>query len=73
MRHAYMTQLHLPGPIFRELVIWALQSLPDEILVGLDVDANRKHIDEVELMFEGQEHVQISSEGKDMSSRKPMV
>ena len=57
MRHAYAAQLHLPGPIFRELVVWALQSLPDEILVGLDVDADRKHIEEVESMFEGQEHV----------------
>ena len=57
MRHAYAAQLHLPGPVFRELVVWALQSLPDEILVGLDVDPNRKHIDEVESAFEGQEHV----------------
>ena len=51
MRHAYAAQLHLPGPVFRELVVWALQSLPDEILVGLDVDPNRKHIYEVESAF----------------------
>ena len=57
MRHAYAAQLHLPGPLFRDLVIWALQSLPDEILVGLDVNADRKNIEEVEYAFEGQECV----------------
>jgi len=57
MRHAYAAQLHVPGAIFRDLVIWALQSLPDEILVGLDVDGERKNIEEVEVAFEGQEHV----------------
>jgi len=57
MRHAYAAQLHIPGPLFRDLVIWALQSLPDEILVGLDVNADRKNIEEVESAFEGQECV----------------
>ena len=57
MRDAYAAQLHLPGPIFQDLVIWALQSLPDEILIGLDADSERKHIQEVEAAFEGQEHV----------------
>ena len=72
MRHAYAAQLHLPGPVFRELVVWALQSLPDEILVGLDVDPNRKHIDEVESAFEGQEHVSNLLEVRATSSRRLM-
>ena len=31
---------HLPGMVFADIVWWALQALPDEILVGIDVDAN---------------------------------
>ncbi|MBT3652153.1 MAG: hypothetical protein HN541_02450, partial [Euryarchaeota archaeon] len=57
MRHSYAAQLHLTGPLFRDLVIWALQALPDEILVGLDVNPDRKHIEEVQNAFEGHEHV----------------
>ena len=38
-RESYTAQIHLPGHVFEELVWWALQALPDEILVGLDVDA----------------------------------
>lgn len=57
MRHSYAAQLHLTGPLFRDLVIWALQALPDEILVGMDVDPDRKHVEEVQNAFEGDEHV----------------
>ena len=38
-------------------MIWALQALPDEILVGLDVNPDRKHNEEVQNAFEGNEHV----------------
>ncbi len=57
MRHSYAAQLHLTGPLLRDLVIWALQALPDEILVGLDVNSDRTHIEEVQNAFEGNEHV----------------
>ena len=56
MRHAYAAQLHLPDLFFVSSSCGRF-SAPDEILVGLDVDPNRKHIDEVESAFEGQEHV----------------
>ena len=36
-RNGYVAQLHMPGDVFQSLVWWALQSLPDEILVGLDI------------------------------------
>ena len=39
MRHSYAAQLHLTGPLFRDLVVWALQALPDEILV--DIEENK--------------------------------
>jgi len=52
-REGYMAQVHLPGEVFQSLVWWALQALPDEILVGLDVDEHRRHRPEVEAAFEG--------------------
>ena len=54
-RHGYMTQLHLPGEVFQSLVWWALQALPDEILVGMDVDPDRPHRPEIQAYFEGDE------------------
>ena len=45
----------MPGEVFQSLVWWALQSLPDEILVGIDIDAERPHRKEVETYFEGEE------------------
>jgi len=54
-REGYMAQIHMPGEVFQSLVWWALQSLPDEILVGLDVDPNRLHRPEVETYFDGPE------------------
>ena len=50
-REAYTAQVHLPGSVFGELVWWALQALPDEILVGLDVDSNQPHVEEVDERF----------------------
>lgn len=55
-REAYAAQVHLPGAVLQDLVWWALQALPDEILVGLDVDPARPHRDEVEDAFAGEAH-----------------
>ena len=50
-RESYTAQIHLPGRIFEELVWWALQALPDEILVGMDIDSKTPHHPEVESKF----------------------
>ena len=50
-RDSYAAQLHMPGEIFQELVWWALKSLPDEILVGLDIDVNQQQNPEVDELF----------------------
>ena len=55
-REAYAAQVHLPGPVLQDLVWWALQALPDEILVGLDVDGGREHRPEVEDAYAGESH-----------------
>ena len=52
-RAGYVAQIHMPGEVFQSLVWWALQSLPDEILVGIDVDGDRPHREDVEAYFEG--------------------
>lgn len=54
-REAYTAQVHLPGEVFESLVWWALQALPDEILVGLDIDAETPHVEEVDVAFSAQE------------------
>ena len=54
-REAYTAQIHLPGSVFENLVWWALQALPDEILVGLDIDADAPHIEEVDERFRAEE------------------
>ena len=54
-RQAYAGQLHLPGHLFQDLIWWALQALPDEILVGLEIDSNKANLDEVEQMFAGED------------------
>ena len=50
-RDSYAAQLHMPGKIFQDLIWWALKSLPDEILVGLDVDVNQQQNPEVDDLF----------------------
>ena len=54
-RDGYLAQILMPGEVFQTLIWWSLQSLPDEILVGIDVDAHRPHQREVEAYFEGDE------------------
>lgn len=55
-REAYAAQVHLPGSVLQDLVWWALQALPDEILVGLDVDGAQAHRQDVEAAFAGEAH-----------------
>tara|TARA_B110000003_G_C16610052_1_gene519066 strand:- start:997 stop:1758 length:762 start_codon:yes stop_codon:yes gene_type:complete len=54
-REAYTAQVHLPGSVFEDLVWWGLQALPDEILVGLDIDAQSPHVEEVDERFSATE------------------
>ena len=63
-RESYTAQIHLPGRLFEELVWWALQALPDEILVGMDIDAAAPHLPEVETMFKSSEHTEGLFQGQ---------
>ena len=47
----------MPGEIFQDLVWWALKSLPDEILVGLDIDFNQRQNQVVDEMFNSVQQV----------------
>ena len=38
-REEYVAQIHFPSHILEEILEWAFKSLPDEILVGLDVSS----------------------------------
>ena len=57
-KNSYTAQIHLKGDLFENLIWWALQSLPDEILVGMDIDANSPHLQEVENFFRSEQHVE---------------
>ena len=57
-RNSYAAQLHMPGEIFQNLVWWALKSLPDEILVGLDIDFNQQQNSEVDEFFASTQQVE---------------
>ena len=52
-KDAYPGLIQMPGSTLETLVVWALQSLPDEILVGLDVDESREHVPEVDEAYLG--------------------
>ena len=51
-REEYVAQVHFPASILEEILGWAFKSLPDEILVGLDVSQNR-NLSEIEVEFQG--------------------
>lgn len=57
-KNSYAAQIHLKGKLFENLIWWALQSLPDEILVGMDIDSDFPHIQEVEDFFRSEQHVE---------------
>ena len=50
-KEQYSAQVHMRGNLFEELVWWALQALPDEILVGLDVDSKSANRLDVETKY----------------------
>jgi len=55
-KNAYPAHVQLRGEMVQDLVWWALQALPDEILVGLDIDGNSPHRAEIDQMFRGEMH-----------------
>ena len=63
-RNSYAAQLHMPGEIFQNLVWWALKSLPDEILVGLDIDFNQQQNTEVDEFFASTQQVEGLFQGQ---------
>ena len=54
-RDEYPAILQMPGVLLSHLIIWCFEALPDEILVGLDVDPERKVRPEVSDMFCGEQ------------------
>lgn len=63
-KDGYPAHIQMPGEIFQSLVWWALQALPDEILVGLDVNASQAHHSEVDAFFSGPNHVDQLFQGQ---------
>tara|TARA_B100000282_G_scaffold79974_1_gene55516 strand:- start:1703 stop:2452 length:750 start_codon:yes stop_codon:yes gene_type:complete len=63
-RNSYAAQLHMPGEIFQNLVWWALKSLPDEILVGLDIDFNQQQNQQVDELFSSAQQVEGLFQGQ---------
>ena len=63
-RNSYAAQLHMPGEIFQDLVWWALKSLPDEILVGLDIDFNQQQNQQVDELFSSKQQVEGLFQGQ---------
>jgi hypothetical protein len=55
-KEQYSAQVHMRGHLFEELVWWALQALPDEILVGLDVDSKSANRLDVETKYRSFSH-----------------
>lgn len=63
-RDSYAAQVYMPGKLFQDLVWWALQALPDEILVGLDIDANRRPSKDIEEVFVSDQQVEGLFQGQ---------
>ena len=53
-RESYVAQVHFPANILEQILEWAFKSLPDEILVGLDVDENQKNVKDAEMEFKSE-------------------
>ena len=51
-RDEYVAQVHFPARILEDILEWAFKSLPDEILVGLDV-SKYQNLPEIESEFQG--------------------
>jgi len=54
-KDGYSGLIQIPGDILQQILFWSLESLPDEILVGLDSDNTRPHLSEVDDLFYGDE------------------
>lgn len=63
-KRQYAAQVHVDGMTLQEIVWWALQSLPDEILVGMDVNAHRPVLPEVQQAFQSDEERQNLFQGQ---------
>ncbi len=55
-RDGYRGLVQIPGETLETILLMALESLPDEILVGLDGDNDRPHRAEVDELFRGADH-----------------
>ena len=55
-RDEYAALLCLPGEVLEQVLLWGLQSLPDEILVGFDVDPEQLEHPELLELFRGVDH-----------------
>ena len=55
-RDGYRGLVHVPGETLETILLWSLESLPDEILIGLDGDNARPHVAEVDELFRGADH-----------------
>ncbi|MEE3269583.1 MAG: hypothetical protein VX204_00530, partial [Candidatus Thermoplasmatota archaeon] len=52
-KDAYPAHVLMPVDVLSKILEWTFQSLPDEILVGLDADTSLPHPDEVEQTLRG--------------------
>ena len=50
-RNSYPAVIHMPGKILDKVIKWCFESLPDEVLVGIDVDNKSPINQEVSLAF----------------------
>ena len=55
-KEGYRGLVMMPGQTLEQILHWTLESLPDEILIGLDADNDRHHHQEVDDLFEGEDH-----------------
>ena len=55
-KESYVALVQIPGRLFAKLLNWTFQSLPDEILIGIDIDSKKPHRDDVDLLFRGSEY-----------------
>ena len=55
-KESYSSLIQMPGFIFEKLIKWALENLPDEILVGFDPNWDRPHLGEVDELFLSQKN-----------------
>ncbi|DAC50924.1 MAG TPA: hypothetical protein D7H97_02610, partial [Candidatus Poseidoniales archaeon] len=55
-KDGYRGLIQMPGATIEQILHWTLESLPDEILIGLDADNKRPHLAEVDDAFQGAEY-----------------